>query len=733
MAQVSEHAPGGRGARRARLTLAQALFAALAAATLLMGALLVVFAEGSRASILQSSEALREAAARHVERMVQRELGLAQGTVEDMERRFRYRVVDADDLVAIEAALFGEMLDRPRLAEATFTRATRIGFDGDGYSRLAPERWQVSVVRAGGGAARIETRRTRREGERFVTEVRSRGPDAPLLGAPMRAAGDAPDPTDHATFATTARQRNRGTALWSDLHYAAVDAGLSPSARRVVVTVQKAVEDAAGNLLGVVRVGLLTSELDAIVAQRVNENDPADPHRVLLCDERGRLITRLAPSDPVVEDGDDLRVRAAAPPADVTAALASPLLGTLSSASPEASFALTAGGRRHLVTFRALEDTQGWNVAIIVPEEHYTGALSRARARSLGVYAVVSAILIAGGVLALRALRRGLDVVVASTMRMRRFDFAPSGGAMTPFRDIDEVAESLERAKTVVRAMGKYIPLDLVRRLYDDNREPVLGGELCEVTIMFTDIEGFTTLSEKLSPDALAHKLGLYLETMTVAIQRAQGTIDKYVGDAVMALWNVPSPVPDHSRAACEAALACVEANAALYASEAWRGLPALVTRFGIHVDRVMVGHFGAPTRLSYTALGDGVNLAARLEPLCKQYGVILMASEAVVEQAGDAFAFRRLDRVAVKGKSRGIVVYELLGRRGAPGLPVEVARVYEEALDAYFARRFDEAMALLEPQRDDPPSAVLYARCARLREAPPPDGWDGVYVATSK
>src|SRR5262249_39193956 len=159
-----------------------------------------------------------------------------------------------------------------------------------------------------------------------------------------------------------------------------------------------------------------------------------------------------------------------------------------------------------------------------------------------------------------------------------------------------------------------------------------LGGEMAVVTLMFTDIEGFTTLSEKLAPDELANKLGLYLETMTDAVHGTSGTIDKYIGDAVMAIWNVPEPVDAHPRAACRAALAGIETTGALYASDSWGGLPALVTRFGIHSDRVMVGHFGAPARLSYTALGDGVNLAARLEPLCKQYGIILMASEAVEE-----------------------------------------------------------------------------------------------------
>jgi adenylate cyclase len=129
-----------------------------------------------------------------------------------------------------------------------------------------------------------------------------------------------------------------------------------------------------------------------------------------------------------------------------------------------------------------------------------------------------------------------------------------------------------------------------------------------------------------------------------------------------MAFWNAPAPRAGHERLACEAILACKEATARLYASPAWAGLPPLHTRFGLHRDTVMVGHFGAPERFSYTALGDGVNIASRLEGLGKQYGVDAVVSQAVVDRVA-GFAFRRLDRVAVKGRSEAITVYELVGR----------------------------------------------------------------------
>jgi adenylate cyclase len=281
--------------------------------------------------------------------------------------------------------------------------------------------------------------------------------------------------------------------------------------------------------------------------------------------------------------------------------------------------------------------------------------------------------------------------------------------------------------------MGKYIPLDLVRRLYEANEEPVLGGELADLALLFTDIEGFTTLSEKLSPDELARRLGDYLEAVTTAIARTSGTIDKYIGDAVMAFWNAPTPVPGFAACACEAVLECKRATAALYASSAWQGLPALTTRYGVHRATVMVGHFGAKSRLSYTALGDGVNLAARLEPLCKQYDVTALVSETIVSEVGDAFVFRRVDRVAVKGKSRGIDVYELLGRKGDVIPNRDVAVRYEEAFQDYLDLAFDRALVLLEGQIDDGPSRVLASRCRDYCESPPPADWNRVHVARSK
>jgi adenylate cyclase len=341
-------------------------------------------------------------------------------------------------------------------------------------------------------------------------------------------------------------------------------------------------------------------------------------------------------------------------------------------------------------------------------------------------------VLLVLGILALRSVRGSLARMVASAARMREFDFAPAP-ATSPFRDVAEVMTDLEQAKTALRAMGKYVPIDLVRQLYRARREPTLGGELRDVSLMFTDIQDFTTLSERLSPDALAAALGRYFAVMTAAIHAAGGTVDKYIGDAVMALWNAPEVQRDHAILACSAALACLEATGRLMSSPEWAELPPFRTRFGLHRDQVMVGHFGAPDRLSYTALGDGVNVASRLEGLNKTYGTAILTSQTIRESVGEVFAFRLVDVVALKGKSKGIQVYELLGVGPGAASQQERIKAYERALEAYQQRRFADALELLAGREDDPPSQVLGERCRRFLSHPPPEEWNGLFVAHSK
>jgi adenylate cyclase len=525
---------------------------------------------------------------------------------------------------------------------------------------------------------------------------------------------------------------NFGRPIWSDLAWFKQDGALPETRRRVVVTVQRALTGADGAFAGVARAALSTRNLDGIMNLKPGGKD--DPHRILLCDATGRLITRVTDTDRLRLVGDDLRYDSPAPPPGVRELLGHPELSGLRGGDTSSlrTIRFSAGGVDHLATFVPLAKSQEWIVAIVVAEAHYLGELAKARRDLLVAALLVIGCVLAGGVLTLRMVQDDLARVVGVTGRVQDLDFVPVAPEAR-LRDVLAVMDGLEQAKTALRAMGKYVPIALVRQLYRDRSEPALGGELQHVTLMFTDIEKFTTIAEGIEPGELARGLGFYLQAMAQCIHAREGVIDKYIGDAVMAIWNAPAAVDGHPVKACLAALDCVRATGRLFASASWSGLPALRTRFGLHSDRVLVGHFGAPDRMNFTALGDGVNLASRLEGLNKQYGTGIIASETVHAAARSQLAFRLLDRVAVKGKSRSIHVYELLDPECDGDAKLSAGRRYEEAFAAYLARDFAGALRILAEHPDDPPGRVLAERCKRLIAEPPPDAWDGVYVAVSK
>jgi adenylate cyclase len=703
------------------VTLLGAFVAALALVAVLLGLLAAIVLEGSRRSILASAEKLRDAAARRVEAQVRAQLDGASTAVADLEREIALGVVRPHDLPSVEAALFRQVVRNPSLAEMTFIHAHRTGFDADGNPTLAPAgRWQLSVFRS---ESAVLTRRT----TSGAAEVRQRPTGGALEEGAWVSEGAAPDPTSHLTFMSAASREVHAQPIWTDLAWSQLDQMLPRDRRRVVVSVQKAVETAEGRLIGVVRAALLASAIDSVSALQVGKDDP---HRIFITDADGRLITRLSAEDRLTLVGDDLRIAPERLPAAISLALGGPLLDEKQGVERKGE--LEIAGERWLATFRALAGSQDWFAGIVVPEAAYTRELHALRWRLLLSCAVIIGLVLLGGGLAVFALRRGLGRIGRGAARMRMLDFSPSP-VMTPFRDVHEVLSGLEQAKTALRGMGKYAPLDLVRELYAQSREPALGGEMRELSILFTDLEGFTSLAEHIAPDELARSLGLYMEAMTEAIRSCAGTIDKFIGDAVMALWNAPTPRPDHARLACSAILACRAATAKLHASPSWNAMPPLRTRYGLHRDVVMVGHFGAPDRFSYTALGDGVNVASRLEALCKQYDVDAIVSEPVVEKAAGEFVFRRLDCVAVKGRSEGVMVYELLGAAGQTIAALPAARAYEAALASYMQRDFNGAIARLSQHEEDGPSRVLLRRCRELIAEPPPPHWNGVHVALAK
>ena len=735
---------------RPRLTLAQFIALGFATSALVLLVLPAVFDVASRRTILLASEQLMRQSSRRVAERVEGHLGDAERLLASLESAARLGVLTAE---TGEPALVGALGGHPQVTDVTFTYGRAIGvYEADeapheaGELRLAPgESGQVSVTRVSTddvGGLVVRRILPSADGWRALeTRIADDGTRMPAGDGPVAAR----DPTTHPTFTTPSRPAFRGRALWSDLAFFEADAGLPEAERRRVVSVQKALWTKTGAFVGVVRIALLSDRIDELVRITVDESAAErDDHVVFLCDGSGRLISRLSSSDRFAlldrrgaadDENGDVRAVPAALSAPVAAALAAaPSLYDVESREPMVT-RLDVDGVSYLVSVAALlgDRTQGWLVGIVVPESHYLGALDASRRRAFAIALALVLAAAAGSAFMVRAMRRDLRHLIGQTTRLRRFDFRPSTEGIGAFRDIQDASLSLEQAKTALRALGKYVPLELVRALYDARREPALGADLQDVTLLFSDVAAFTSVAETLDPDTLATALGAYLEALTRAVHASGGIIDKYTGDGVMALWNTPRPTDRHPALACEAALAGVEATRALFASPAWQGRAPWRTRFGIHRAWVNVGHFGAPDRLSFTAMGDGVNLASRLEGLGKQYGVAIIVSATVEREARDLYWFRRLDRVAVKGKHEPVEIYELLARRVPGEPPPALIATYEAALDAYLARSFGQALDLLRALADDPPSRVLGARCRAFLAQPPADDWNGVHVAAEK
>jgi adenylate cyclase len=709
-----------------RPTLKQIFAISLIGLTVALVLLYSVFFEGSQRTILQSADRFRHAASHEAADRVAESLATAPHASDDFERQIHYGLVDPKNAMSVETGLLAQLLANPDIFEASFTYAHSTGFDADGQLKvLTPTVGEVAVYRnpATGG---ITSMRTWYERGRFVAESHP----LPATGA-KPATSTVPDPTTHLTFQVPASLDRYGTMLWTDLHWSQLDDNLPESQRRVEVSVQKTIKDPTGRFAGVLRLGQSKNQIDRAIDLNLSGAGQHDEHVVFLCDNTGRLIAGPG-MNRVVESGDDLRIATDNQPKAIVRALQQPALKQVDDLHPVATDTFRIDGQTYLVTFRALPGTQDWIVGIVVPRSFYLQGLQRTRRYVLvATMALIVSILMIGAYI-LRRINRAHLLLVHETARMNAFQFSPTP-TRSRLRDVNEVLEGLERAKTAMRAMGKYVPLDLVRRLYHEGKEPELGGESVELSILFTDIKDFTTYAEKTEPHHLAEMLGLYLETLTQQIQQEKGTIDKYIGDAVMAFWNAPEPVSYHPLLACHAAINCLRALEELFKSEAWKGMPRFDTRFGLHRDTVSVGHFGAPDRFNYTAIGDGVNLASRLEGLNKQYGTTIIVSETVYEVVHDHFAFRRLDRVSVKGKTRGITIYELLGDldEGA-ARPAHIAR-YEKAFELYSNGNFSSALEIFSAISSDPPSVAMADRCRTFLETPPSGAWDGTFVLHTK
>jgi len=377
----------------------------------------------------------------------------------------------------------------------------------------------------------------------------------------------------------------------------------------------------------------------------------------------------------------------------------------------------------------------GWSLVTVVPESEFLGPV-QATIRNLLIGLAVM-IVLAGLLstwLAQRLIAAPLIRVVNEIRHVERFDLDKVQRHPSRLTEIANLSGAIGDMAQGLAAFRKYIPADLVRRLIIDGNGARLGGAVRPMSVMFIDLAGFTGMSERLG-DRIIPLLSRYLDVVSAQIQDGGGTIDKFIGDAVMAFWGAPSPNPDHAVDCCRAALACQRAveQADLVDD---RGDKVKV-RIGINSGDMLVGNIGSEVRLNYTVIGDAVNIASRLESTNKSYGSTIIIGEATRRMAGERIVVRELDRLAVYGRAGGLRIYELLGMAGECDDKRDWIAAYEAGLAAWRAGSFADAIGQFEQARTlnprDAAASLMIERCRHQIDNPTAEGWDGTTVARTK
>jgi adenylate cyclase len=405
------------------------------------------------------------------------------------------------------------------------------------------------------------------------------------------------------------------------------------------------------------------------------------------------------------------------------------------------TFRYTAGGTEYFGSYRRITGTDmpGWIIAQVVPYEEIMGPVERNNLETLGMGAVLCILILLVSAWVSALVAKPLRRIALDSEAIGRFELEPRPLDRSQIREVDQLMLATHDMKRGLRSFRKYVPADLVREILASGGEAELGGQKATLTIFFSDIADFTTISEILSPEDLVEQLAEYFEAMSRALrEQPPGTLDKFIGDSIMAFWGAPAPNPEHAVTACRSALHCQEHLKELQDKWTREGKPLFHQRIGINTGEVIVGNMGSITRLNYTVVGETVNSASRFEGLNKVYGTRIIIGENTRELVKEQFVARPLDLVSVKGSAKGVRIYELMAEMSGTDERVrEIARLAATALDLYLGRRWDEASAcyerILALEPADRPAGILIERCRAYLDNPPPGDWSGIHRIDSK
>jgi adenylate cyclase len=395
---------------------------------------------------------------------------------------------------------------------------------------------------------------------------------------------------------------------------------------------------------------------------------------------------------------------------------------------------LVAAGNAYAVSLTPLA-FPGWTLATVIPEAEFLGPIEKTiRQLLVGLAILILAAGIISAWLARRVIATPLIIVVDELKHVARFDLEKVQRHASGLIEIENLSNAIADMAGGLAAFRKYIPADLVKTLVSEGIEPRPGGVIRPLTVLFADIAGFTGLSERLG-DQIIPLLSSYLDTMSREVSTHGGTIDKFIGDAVMAFWGAPAANADHAADACRAALACQRALRESGLTDD-SGRPLRV-RVGVNSGDMLVGNIGSQFRLNYTVIGDAVNIASRLEGANKEYGTDIIIGEETRRLAGDRIHVRELDRLMVYGRAGGIAIYELLDVAERGAAPPAWVALYDSGLAAYRSRNFIGASGffqrVLDARPSDQPARIMVGRCSQYLKSPPGADWEATNAMKAK
>lgn len=407
----------------------------------------------------------------------------------------------------------------------------------------------------------------------------------------------------------------------------------------------------------------------------------------------------------------------------------------------EAKFTFETDGIRNLAFFTPFPESFGkeWTIAVLAPEDDFLGPIKRTHKNTLIISGFILLIAIGFGLLFARNMSKPIEKLTAEVLKIKGFELSGKVDVRTYINEIRTMSDAVQSMKTGLQAFGRYVPSELVRQLIESGEEAKPGGRERELTLLFSDITGFTSISEQVPARELMITLSEYLDVMSRVIADEKGTIDKYIGDGVMAFWGAPIPNDEHAGCACRAALKCHRAIDEL--NNRWQGenKPTFHTRIGLHTGFTIVGNMGSKERLNYSVLGDNVNLANRLEGVNKLYGTRIIISQTTHRYVRNDFILRPLDIIAVLGRTGGVKIYELMGDEGSENtdqLKI-LAGQFEMAFEFYLKRQWHEALSILESLKEnnphDKPISILQQRCQSYLDEDPGPSWSGIVRLDAK